>query len=160
MPRRSTSVAFAVVITMTLPVGTALAQGAAPAGTVSTTGIGNASGVPAGTTGIGNASSINSGSINSGSINPGPGGTPAAPPPLTAQSAPPAPVAVQGFAEQEQISPTGRAVPGPDGVSTRIVAARPCSRSARETDGITTCVGIPATQEASYSGRRSRHRRS
>ena len=154
MTRRSTSVAFAVVVTMMLPIGTALAQGAAPAGTVGTTGIGNASGVPAGTTGIGNASSINSGSINSG-----PGGTTAAPP-LVAQSAPPAPVAVQGFAEQEQISPTGRAVPGPDGVSTRIVAARPCSRSARETDGITTCVGIPATLEASYSGRRSRHRRS
>jgi hypothetical protein len=156
MTRRSTSVAFAVVVTMMLPIGTALAQGAAPApaDTVGTTGIGNASGVPAGTTGIGNASSINSGSINSV-----PGGTTAAPP-LVAQSAPPAPVAVQGFAEQEQISPTGRAVPGPDGVSTRIVAARPCSRSARETDGITTCVGIPATQEASYSGRRSRHRRS
>jgi hypothetical protein len=156
MTRRSTSVAFAVVVTMMLPIGTALAQGAAPApsGTVGTTGIGNASGVPAGTTGIGNASSINSGSINSG-----PGAAIAAPP-LVAQSAPPAPEAVQGFAEREQISPTGRAVPGPDGVSTRIVAARPCSRSARETDGITTCVGIPATQEASYSGRRSRHRRS
>jgi hypothetical protein len=151
MTRRSTSVAFAVVVTMMLPIGTALAQGAAPAGTVGTTGIGNAS---AGTTGIGNASGINSGSINSG-----PGGTTAAPP-LVAQSAPPAPEAVQGFAEREQISPTGRAVPGPDGVSTRIVAARPCSRSARETDGITTCVGIPATLEASYSGRRSRHRRS
>jgi hypothetical protein len=149
MTRRSTSVAFAVVVTMMLPIGTALAQGAAPAGTVGTTGIGNASGVPAGTTGIGNASSINS----------GPGGTTAAPP-LVAQSSPPAPEAVQGFAEREQISPTGRAVPGPDGVSTRIVAARPCSRSARETDGVTTCVGIPATLEASYSGRRSRHRRS
>ena len=128
MTRRSTSVAFAVVVTMMLPIGTALAQGAAPAGTVGTTGIGNASGVPAGTTGIGNASSINSGSINSG-----PGGTTAAPP-LVAQSAPPAPVAVQGFAEQEQISPTGRAVPGPDGVSTRIVAARQIWKSKEVAD--------------------------
>jgi hypothetical protein len=30
-----------------------------------------------------------------------------------------------------------------DGVSTRTVRAVPCSRAARETDGSTTCVGIP-----------------
>jgi hypothetical protein len=31
----------------------------------------------------------------------------------------------------------------PDGVSTRTVPAVPCSRAARETDGTTTCIGIP-----------------
>jgi hypothetical protein len=30
-----------------------------------------------------------------------------------------------------------------DGVSTRTVRAAPCSAAARETDGSTTCVGIP-----------------
>jgi hypothetical protein len=30
-----------------------------------------------------------------------------------------------------------------DGVSTRTVRAVPCTASARETDGFTTCVGIP-----------------
>ena len=30
-----------------------------------------------------------------------------------------------------------------DGVSTRTVRAVPCSKAARETDGTTTCIGIP-----------------
>jgi len=30
-----------------------------------------------------------------------------------------------------------------DGVSTRTIPASPCSTAARETDGTTTCVGIP-----------------
>lgn len=37
----------------------------------------------------------------------------------------------------------GLNVPGPDGVSTRTVKAVPCGTVARETDGFTTCVGIP-----------------
>jgi hypothetical protein len=37
----------------------------------------------------------------------------------------------------------GLDVPGPDGVSTKQVRAVPCSTVARETDGFTTCVGIP-----------------
>jgi hypothetical protein len=40
-------------------------------------------------------------------------------------------------------STTGLARPGPDGVSTVIVAPRPCSVAAHETDGTTTCIGIP-----------------
>jgi hypothetical protein len=36
----------------------------------------------------------------------------------------------------------GRDVVGPDD-TTRTVKAVPCSTSARETDGTTTCVGIP-----------------
>jgi hypothetical protein len=31
----------------------------------------------------------------------------------------------------------------PDGVSTQTVPAVPCSKAARETDGTTTCIGIP-----------------
>jgi hypothetical protein len=40
-----------------------------------------------------------------------------------------------------------------DGVSTRTVRAVPCSIAARETDGTTTCVGIP---ERGARGRRRR----
>jgi hypothetical protein len=139
MSHRSTHVACAVLVTMMLPIGAALAQGggAAPAGTV---GVGTpaaavGSGAPGSTTGIGNASGVNS----------GPGATTGAPsPPLAGQAYPPAPAAVRGFAEQDQdSSPTGLAKIAEDGVSTKIVPARPCSRAARETDGTTTCVGIP-----------------
>jgi hypothetical protein len=48
----------------------------------------------------------------------------------------------------------GLNVAGPDG-STRTVKAVPCSVSARETDGFTTCVGIPDRQEREMR----RHRR-
>jgi hypothetical protein len=44
----------------------------------------------------------------------------------------------------------GLNVAGPDG-DTRSVRAVPCTRSARETDGFTTCVGIP---ESSMKRRR------
>jgi hypothetical protein len=37
---------------------------------------------------------------------------------------------------------TGRAIVEPDG-STKSVKAAPCGTAARETDGITTCIGIP-----------------
>jgi hypothetical protein len=37
---------------------------------------------------------------------------------------------------------TGRAIVEPDG-STKSVKAAPCSTAAHETDGITTCIGIP-----------------
>jgi hypothetical protein len=37
---------------------------------------------------------------------------------------------------------TGRVIAEPDG-STKTVKAVPCSPAARETDGFTTCVGIP-----------------
>ena len=38
----------------------------------------------------------------------------------------------------------GLNIVAPDGVSTQTVKAVPCSTAARETDGSTTCVGIPA----------------
>jgi hypothetical protein len=56
---------------------------------------------------------------------------------------PTAPKDVQGVAKEAQFSPTGLAKPGPDGVSTVIVAARPCGVAAHETDGTITCIGIP-----------------
>jgi hypothetical protein len=37
---------------------------------------------------------------------------------------------------------SGRAVVGPDG-STKIVRAAPCTVASRETDGFTTCIGLP-----------------
>jgi hypothetical protein len=114
MVKRSTTTAFAVLVAMMLPVGHVLAQGAG------------------GTTGIGNASGVNT----------APGGAIGAPP---GQSPPTtAPLAIQGFAAQEpDASRPGLAEPGADGVSTKIVPARPCSTAAHETDGTTTCVGIP-----------------
>jgi len=38
---------------------------------------------------------------------------------------------------------TGRDVVASDGISTKTVKAVPCSTVARETDGSTTCIGIP-----------------
>ena len=60
------------------------------------------------------------------------------PPPNLAS---PQPVYVPGDAP---FSTTGFSRPGPDGVSTVYVEARPCSLAAHETDGFTTCVGIPS----------------
>jgi hypothetical protein len=59
--------------------------------------------------------------------------TPAGAPP-TPYSTGPLPLSVQG---------PGRNVVAADGVSTRTVKAVPCGVAARETDGSTTCVGIP-----------------
>jgi hypothetical protein len=139
MAQTSTNVAFAVLVTLMLPIGTALAQ-TGSAGLAGTVGVRTPAGAidrgPTGrTTGIGHASGVYS----------GPARTAVAPsPPLARQSYPATPVAVQGFAEQDQdSSPTGLARIADDGVSTRIVPARPCSKAARETDGTTTCVGIP-----------------
>ena len=53
------------------------------------------------------------------------------------------PTTVTGPLPQSDQGP-GLNVVAPDGVSTRRVKAVPCSIAARETDGSTTCVGIPA----------------
>ena len=42
---------------------------------------------------------------------------------------------------------TGRDVVSSDGISTKTVKAVPCSSVARETDGTTTCIGIPDAPE-------------
>ena len=106
------------LLAVILPVGLALAQGSAePTGSV---------GVPSGMAGVGSLPSTST----------------APPPPITGQSAPPAPTAVQGVAEEAPSSTVGMSRPAPDG-STKIVPARRCSTAAHETDGTTTCIGIP-----------------
>ena len=55
---------------------------------------------------------------------------------------PPTPYSTGPLPEADQ--GPGLNVVAPDGVSTRRVKAVPCSTAARETDGSTTCVGIPA----------------
>jgi hypothetical protein len=50
-------------------------------------------------------------------------------------------------------SDTGLNKVAPDGVSTKTVGAVPCSTAAHETDGTTTCIGIP---EGS-AGAKNRH---
>jgi hypothetical protein len=75
--------------------------------------------------------------------NPGSGTTPSSPP-ITGQSSPAAaPETVQGVAELPASSRTGLTKPTADGVGTKVVPAKPCSEAAHETDGTTTCVGIP-----------------
>ena len=44
-------------------------------------------------------------------------------------------------------SQTGRVIVASDGISTETVRAVPCSTAARETDGTTTCIGIPSKRE-------------
>jgi hypothetical protein len=57
---------------------------------------------------------------------------------------PTAPKSGQSAPEEEApFSPTGLSQPGSDGASTVIVAARGCGAAAHETDGTTTCIGIP-----------------
>jgi hypothetical protein len=65
------------------------------------------------------------------------------PPPPAGQSTSVASAAVQGIAENQTFSRSGLSTVADDGVSTKIVPARPCTAAARETDGTTSCVGIP-----------------
>ena len=66
-----------------------------------------------------------------------------APPPAVGQTGlPPAPKAVQGVSGEPAPSTVGLAKSRRDG-STVIVAPRPCGIAAHETDGVTTCIGIP-----------------
>src|SRR4030081_1540220 len=112
----------------------------------------NAGGLP------GNATNASPGITNAtttGGVIGGGTGVPSAPAPAggmspTAFSKQPAPGqaptaarAVQGVAEEALSSPTGLSRRGPDGASTVIVAARPCGVAAHETDGKTSCIGIP-----------------
>lgn len=72
--------------------------------------------------------------------------TPAPPAPSTTEPAPPR----VGGAPQlggplHPASDAGVDKVAADGVSTKTVRAVPCGTAARETDGSTTCVGIPGT---------------
>lgn len=64
-----------------------------------------------------------------------------------AQSTEPAARLAAAGAAEYPFSPTGLSRPGSDGVSTVIVEARPCGVAAHETDGFTTCVGIPRKRD-------------
>jgi len=66
---------------------------------------------------------------------------------------PPTPYSVAPLPEVS-VGP-GLNVVGPDGISTRTVKAVPCSVAARETDGFTTCVGIP---DSGHQGQKARRR--
>ena len=112
----------------------------------------NAGGLPGNRT---NASPGITNATTTGGVIGGGTGVPSAPAPaggisptaLTKQPAsgqgPTAAPAVQGVAEEAPFSPTGLSRRGPDGASTVIVAARPCGVAAHETDGTTSCIGIP-----------------
>lgn len=45
----------------------------------------------------------------------------------------------------------GRDEVAPDGISTKVVKAAPCSATAQETDGMTTCIGIPGPVPHDYT---------
>jgi hypothetical protein len=68
-------------------------------------------------------------------------------PPATAPTSPAVPPTVGGAPEVGgpliSGSETGLSKIADDGVSTKTVGAVPCSKAAKETDGSTTCVGIP-----------------
>jgi hypothetical protein len=80
---------------------------------------------------------------------PPPISEPSTPPPPAAVSPPQASQPVRGSDTYQPVelppvyTGPGRDVVGPDG-TTKTVKAVPCSTAARETDGSTTCVGIPA----------------
>jgi hypothetical protein len=72
--------------------------------------------------------------------------TPLAPPPLNGV----APLPATGLLPSTTL---GSDKAGDDGTSTRTVKAVPCSTAARETDGFTTCIGIPDHHERSKNTR-------
>jgi hypothetical protein len=77
-----------------------------------------------------------------GTIGTSPPPEAAAPP--SATGAPPRDVAPQAGSPLLPGGETGLDKVASDGVSTKTVKAAPCGAAARETDGFTTCVGIPA----------------
>jgi hypothetical protein len=101
----------------------------------------NAPGIPSARTSIGGYGD----STRAGPAPALPGGT--SPEALSSQRSPTDASTVQkevrGVAEAGSFSPTGLSRSGPDGVSTVIMAARACGVAAHETDGTTTCIGIP-----------------
>lgn len=64
------------------------------------------------------------------------------PPPAARDPAPPGAVD-NGLTGGPSVT-VGRSVPTADGVGTKTVPAKPCTTAARETDGKTTCIGVPA----------------
>jgi hypothetical protein len=106
------------------------------------TGQGNVYGVIPAARGPAAGGAAPNGNAESGDTTAAIGNSPS--PPAIGQSTPVAPVAVQGIAENQTFSRSGRSTVADDGVSTKIVPAKPCTSAARETDGTTSCVGIPS----------------
>jgi hypothetical protein len=71
-----------------------------------------------------------------------PGGSTGSPPAVTAPP-PTAGAAPSAGTPWLPGTTTGLDKVGDDGISTKTVKAVPCGAAARETDGFTTCVGIP-----------------
>jgi hypothetical protein len=69
-----------------------------------------------------------------------PEGTPAYPP---AAPGPPSAPLLNGPLPEADAGAPGLNKVAPDGVSSKTVRAVPCSTAARDTDGSTTCIGIP-----------------
>lgn len=67
-----------------------------------------------------------------------------APPTLGTAAPPTADISPQAGGPLLPGNQTGLDKVADDGISTKTVKAVPCSTAARETDGTTTCVGIPA----------------
>ena len=74
---------------------------------------------------------------------PPPAGDIASPPAMGVGASPRGEVTPQPGSPLLPGTQTGLAKVAEDGFSTKTVKAVPCSTSARETDGTTTCVGIP-----------------
>jgi hypothetical protein len=111
-------------------------QGAAPAPSDSRAGVGSqntSGGVIGGYVGT----SRENGTEHGGNAVPSNG------PMSPVQGAPSRPVPNAAVDSGVKPKTTGRSVSAEDGVTTRNVAPAPCSTSARETDGTTSCVGIP-----------------
>ena len=75
-----------------------------------------------------------------------------APKGYTGAYGPPGPATPYSGPLPEIFTGTGLATVGPEG-STKIVKAVPCSTVAHETDGFTTCVGIPDKGAKAKKGR-------
>ena len=90
---------------------------------------------------------------------PGIGGSPP-PPPLGSVADTPSGIVLPGGNPLISRTDTGLNEVGSDGVSTKTVPAKPCTTYARETDGTTTCVGIPARTEGTSGAVRHRRHRS
>lgn len=76
-----------------------------------------------------------------------PAGSPPAvtlpPPPSSTPSAPGGDISPKPGSPLFPGKQTGFDVVDSDGISTKTIKAIPCAKFARETDGFTTCVGIP-----------------
>ena len=90
---------------------------------------------------------------------PGIGGSPP-PPPLGSVADTPSGIVLPGGNPLISRTDTGLNEVGSDGVSTKTVPAKPCTTYARETDGTTTCVGIPGRTEGRFGAVRHRRHRS